>query len=284
VVDREKPTLIVDNVDTLFQRKPEVTELYLNAWTRDIPVLRVVWVGGERQTHRYDVFCPKACSLVGTNLPEALLGRCLLIELWRLKPGETVKKVDPLDAELMEEFKTLQRKLARWSNDHAAALKSAKPTVPTAFVNRPADNWTLLWAIADLAGGDWAEQARDAAERLSQDELVEPSWLEHLLLELWVVFVEPRDKEKRRDKIASAALVKRLTADLTSVWCDYGRGHRVTQREVAALLRKLHIHPRGIAIGKKRVKGYFAEDFFEKQVFERILSRDPLLRSREPAR
>ena len=37
--DREKPTMLFDNVDTLFQRKPEVTELFLNGWTRGIKVL-----------------------------------------------------------------------------------------------------------------------------------------------------------------------------------------------------------------------------------------------------
>ena len=38
--DREKPSMMFDNVDTLFQRKPEVTELFLNGWTRGIKVPR----------------------------------------------------------------------------------------------------------------------------------------------------------------------------------------------------------------------------------------------------
>jgi hypothetical protein len=33
VIDREKPTLLGDNVDTLFQRKPDLTELFLLAYT-----------------------------------------------------------------------------------------------------------------------------------------------------------------------------------------------------------------------------------------------------------
>ena len=36
--DRGKPTMLFDNVDTLFQRKPEVTELFLNGWTRGIKI------------------------------------------------------------------------------------------------------------------------------------------------------------------------------------------------------------------------------------------------------
>ena len=35
------------------------------------------------------------------------------------------------------------------------------------MANRLGDNWTPLFAIADLIGGPWPEQARDAAEKLS---------------------------------------------------------------------------------------------------------------------
>jgi hypothetical protein len=265
--DREKPTMLFDNVDTLFQRKPEVAELFLNGWTKGIKYSRVERIGGEWVTVWFDPFCPKACSLIGTNLPRPLLGRSLLIELWPLKSGEKVDKVNPFDLELMDHFKTLRRKLARWGNDNAAAVKDAKPLVPAAFISRPADNWTLLWAIAELAGDDWAKQARAAAERLSQDELVEPSWLDLLLQELWIVFVEDRRKD-----VTSKQLVARLTAE-TSPWRDYGRGHPVTQREVAASLRKLRIRP--CLVGKARV----GADFFEKEIFQHFLGRDPLILS-----
>jgi hypothetical protein len=235
-------------------------------------------IQGEWVTVWYDPFCAKAVTLVGTNLPEPLISRSIVIELWKMKSGEAVEKVDPLNPELMDAFKTLRRMLRRWADDHGAALKAARPTTPTAFINRSADNWILQWAIADTAGADWGQQARDAAERLSQAGIVEPSWLERLASEFWILFVEPQDKAAPLERIPSADLVKRLTDDPVSVWCDYGRGRPVTQREVAALLRKLHVHPR--SIGKRRVKGYYAHDLFQKQVFERILGRDPLIRSR----
>jgi putative DNA primase/helicase len=279
--DRNKPTQIFDNVDTLFQRKPEVTELFLNGWTRDIKVPRTERVGGERVTVSYDPFCPKACSLIGTNLPRPLLGRCLLIELWPLKPGEEVAEVDPFDLELMDAFKTMRRKLARWAADNAAALKSAKPIFPAGFTNRPRANARLLLAIAELGGEAWAETARATLDRLLREK-VEPSWLDLLLRELLTVF-------EGAESIKSAALVKRLTADPTSEWCEYARGaqplgehargHRVTEREVAFLLRKVHVRPRSLPIGKQRVRGYRRQDFLEKEVFQHFLGCDPLIRS-----
>lgn len=273
--DRDKPTMLFDNVDTLFHRKPEVAGLFLNGWIRGIKYPRNERIDGEWQTVWYDPFCPKACSLIGTNLPRPLLGRCLLIELWPLKPGEEVVEVKPFDPELLDAFKTLRRKLLRWSNDNASQLKNAEPLFPAGFITRPRASAKLLLAIAELASADWAEQARAAFNKLLREKR-EPSWLDLLLRELWAVFVDG----KRKD-ITSQHLIARLTADPTSEWCEYGRGHNVTQRELAALLRGLHIRPHP-TLGKTRVRGYHRADFLEKQIFEHFLGRDPLFRSGPP--
>ena len=55
----------------------------------------------------------------------------------------------------------------RWAIDNAEALKGAEPEMPAGFDNRLGDNYRVLLAIADLAGGEWPEQAREAAQRLS---------------------------------------------------------------------------------------------------------------------
>jgi Protein of unknown function (DUF3631) len=272
--DHDKPTMLFDNVDTLFQRKPEVAELFLIGWTRGIKIPRVERIAGNWQTVWYDPFCAKACSLIGTNLPPPLLGRCLLIELWPLKSGEEVAEVNPFDQELIDAFKTFRRKLLRWSNDNASPLKNAEPLFPGGFTARPRSNAKLLLAIAELAGDACAEKARAAIDKLLREKR-EPSWLELLLREMWGIFIEG----KRKD-ITSSQLVTRLTADPTSVWCEYGRGHNVTQREVAALLRKVHIRPR--LVGKNRVGGYHRADFLEKQIFQHFLRRDPLILSPKP--
>ena len=39
--------------------------------------------------------------------------------------------------------------------------------MPAGFENRLGDNYRLLLAIADLAGGEWPQRARQAAQRLS---------------------------------------------------------------------------------------------------------------------
>lgn len=90
--------------------------------------------------------------------------------------------------------------------------------------------------------------------------------------ELWDVFIT-----KAHVNITSKQLLARLITDPTSVWCEYSHDRRVTERQVAVLIRKLRIRPR--LIGKKRVSGYHRQDFLDRQVFEHFLGRDPLILS-----
>ena len=83
-----------------------------------------------------------------------------------------------------------------------------------------------------------------------------------------------------RDDIASAAIVRELTADPDSEWCEYkGRGP-ITQRQIASLLKNYKIypgtiHPTGRADDSPR--GYRWADFDD--AFARFLPRDPHIRT-----
>ena len=105
------------------------------------------------------------------NIPRTLIGRSIIIKLWPKKRDEK----QSFNHEDDEEFGNLRRKLARWAADNAVTLKDTKPLLPVGFNNRVAANWRLLLAVAELAGGDWPKQARDAAERLSRT-IRKPSW------------------------------------------------------------------------------------------------------------
>jgi putative DNA primase/helicase len=264
IIDREDPTLIMDNCDRAFSLNPELADIFMQGYTRGFPVPRLV----GHSIHAFKVFGPKACSLIGTKLPEALLTRCLLIDLWPALPEEVPEQLSEFDLEQIEKFATLRRKLARWAKDNMEALKGAKPAVPEAFVNRSVDNWSALWAISDLAGDEWGKLARSAAERLADAELTEPSWLKRLLEEFCVIFVK-----EDRDWITSSELIKQLTNDPISPWNNY-RGGRVTQWQIPVLLKPLGIKP--VLVGPRRVGGYRRKEFLEKEIFARFLGRRSL--------
>ena len=261
-VDREKPTLLVDEADDLFARKSDVKHIFNAGWTRGAKVARQVSIGGVSMTVWFDIFCPKAVGLLGMNLPRTLVGRSIVIKLWPKTADEKVENFSHSDD---EEFANLRRKLARWSSDNAGALKDAKPLLPANFNNRLAANWRLLLAIAELAGGQWPKQARDAAERLSRT-IRKPSWGLRLVAAFKDIFAGGRKA------IPSREIVAALTADRDSVWCEYNRGGPITRRQVADLLEQYDIHP--VVIHPTRCsslspRGYKVEQF--RDVFERFL-------------
>ena len=84
--------------------------------------------------------------------------------MWPKRPDEHVQEFQHRDD---DKFATLRRKLLRFANDQARAIAEIKPAFPSGFNNRPQANWKLLLAIAELAGGDWPERARKAAEYIA---------------------------------------------------------------------------------------------------------------------
>ena len=268
-VDRDHPTLLIDEAADLFHRKRDLQNIVNASWIRGTMIPRVVQ-GVDRD---FDPFCPKVIAFNGTALPNALASRCIVITLWRKLPSEKAELFPFAD---VPEFLELRRKLTRWSADHATALADANPALPPDFDNRLAANWRLLFAIADHAGGAWPEQARKAA--ISRAPL-EPSAGGALLEALRGL----RAQGGNQESIASAAIVQALTADLDGEWCEY-KGHGpITQRQVAALLKNYEIFPRTIhPTGKADAspRGYVWRDFDD--AFARFLPPDPHIRTQAP--
>ena len=230
--DREKPTMVFDNVDRMFQQKPGIADLFLYGWSRGVGYRARRRIGGHLvpgtlrsilreglHADRHQYSAPAARSLP--------VDRALAVG-----PGDEVIEVNPHDEALMAEFETLRRKLSRWSLDHADTLKLTKPLFPAGLIGRQRDNAKLLLAIAELAGDVWADKARLAMEKLLHEQR-EPAWLDLLLRELWDVFIE-----KGNANITSKQLLARLASDPTSVWYEFNRDRRVTERQIAVLLRR----------------------------------------------
>ena len=159
------------------------------------------------------------------SLPDTTETRTINVKLKRKLPTE---KVEHFGHEDDEAFYILRRKAARWAGDNARALKQARPALPDGFDNRLADNWRVLLAIADLAGGRYPATARATAVRLSrQPELGEEIRLLSALREMFVAQAE----------VTSAEVVAHLTADPASEWYAFHDRGPITQRQVAFLLR-----------------------------------------------
>ena len=229
VVDRDHPTLLVDEADDLFHRKPDLKHIVNAGWTRGTKIPRVV----QGVVREFDPFCPKAIALKGMAMPDATASRSIVVDLWPKRPDEKVEVFAFADA---PEFLELRRKLMRWSADHATTIAEAKPTLPPGFNNRRAANWHLLLAIADHTAGDWPKRARQAAIKLLSRQNAEPSAGVRLLTALQEIFAN-------RTEITSAELVQLLAADPDAEWGAFRGRDAISQRGLAALLKPYDVRP-----------------------------------------
>jgi hypothetical protein len=150
-----------------------------------------------------------------------------------------------------ENFVILRRKFLRWSTDNMAKLKAAKPKMPPGFYSRSEENCHLMFAIADLAGGDWPKKARTAAVKLAREHNA-PSLGKRLLAIFYALFT-------RHGRLLTSKQVEHLVPAEDEVFAHYGKHpHSINRFEIAILLRPYgvqpdNIHPRG---GKTTDRGY----------------------------
>ena len=224
--------------------------------------------GREGRYVEYDVFGTQAIAMKGFNMPDTTLSRCILCMIWpktaeRDRRAEFNKRDD-------EEFVTLRRKLLRWSVDNAAALQAATPEGQ--FNNRVRNNWRLLWAIADLAGGDWPKRARAAALEL-ETERDEPSEGLRLLAAIHDIF-------GTREAMTSAEICAALVVDPSGEWANFRDKGPISQTQLAVLLKQYRIRTQKVSPAGIRLNGYFCAQF--KNAFARLLqkpAREPDIRT-----
>ena len=257
IVDRLKPTLLLDEADKLFQRNTALAHIINTSWTNSGQ--KIPRVGPRGVVVEYDCYGAQAIAMKGLNLPDTTASRCILCMIWPKLPSEVVEDFSYLDD---DEFRTLRRMLARWAVDNAVALRDAKPEPAPGFNNRIQMNWRTLLAIADLAGGAWPKRARAAASELRKDDSSEPSdgikalaAMEELL--------------RTRTKITSAEVTTALTADPESEWNNFRGQGPISQTQFAALLKPYGIRP----VKLTRLNGYRREQFT--MAFARLLQRKP---------
>ena len=206
----------------------------------------------------FSTWCPKAIARIG-RLPHVLADRCIVFRMQRKLPTEGCERLDEKVAE------RLRSRCLRFVLDRAEAIGEAQPVMPAGMNDRAADIWGPLLVIADLAGGAWAERARQAATGLSSSAQ-EGDPMGTLLLDLLEVFMR-LDEER----VFSRTMVTWLERCADRPWMELRRGKKVTELWLAHQLRPYGIRPKTMRIGEERAKGYAREDFWE--VFRRYIPK-----------
>jgi putative DNA primase/helicase len=201
-IEAVRPTLLIDEADSFVKDNEELRGILNSGHTKVAAnVIRSVEVNGEHQPRRFSTWAPKAIATI-RSLADTLEDRAIIVQLQRKPPGAKVERLRKRDNEW---FAALRSNAFRWATDNFDRLVDPDPDVPDALNDRAADNWRLLLAIADLAGGEWPELAREAALPLSGEAQDSAVGVE-LLKDIRLAFGDD-------EVIRSADLVAKLTAD-----------------------------------------------------------------------
>jgi hypothetical protein len=249
VIEQKQPTLIIDEADTFLHGRDEMAGI-LNAGYRkgNAYVMRVA-EGKQRQTGlaKYSCWCPKVMAAIG-RLPDTLADRCIVITMQRKLAGETCERLRDLGAT------QFGRRCAEFVEQHRDRIASVRPEIPAALNDRAADIWEPLLAIADIAGGEWPQLARDAALQLSaSDNELTP--LGYFLKDLrnWIVI-------NKWDRVLSRDIVSSFNPVHDRPWEDLRRGREINEWWLSLQLRGLGLRPKMMRAGEARGRGYLFEE------------------------
>jgi hypothetical protein len=247
VVDMAKPTLFVDETDATSHMTEDYRRILNSGYKANGYVMR----SDRGVMRKFSTYCPKMFAGIG-RLPDTIRDRSIEIRMRRPTDGEAAGiERFRVDAELDQSLKAIQSRLYLLSYDHSYEVENASPALADLGGNaRAQDIWEPLWAIADMAGGEWPDAARDSARALLQDEPEDPKI--GLLADIRTVF---GDHERQMESQVILASVNELPAG------EYTRV-LTTTRELAVLLKPFDIHPRQIRFSPTRsLRGYRRDDF-----------------------
>ncbi len=267
LAESHRPVFLIDECDShLSSRNPDdgLRGILNSGHAKGKLALRCV--GDDNAVKGFNTFTPVALAGIG-NLPPTLGDRSVKILLHRRKADEYVQD---FRSDRADHLRELASQAARWVTDNKEALQHAEPVMPGGLFNRRADVWRPLIAIADVAGGDWPERARQAAMGLESGMVDDSESITVMLFaDIRAAFEQYGD-----NKMPSAKLAEYLNDMEGRPWPEYGRSRKpITTNQIARLLRRHAISPGTIRWGAETAKGYKLGTFQE--AFSRYLLPTP---------
>jgi hypothetical protein len=258
-------TLILDEIDAWFtgnaggNANDNIRGLINAGFQRGAKVLRM---GGANMTdvQKFNVFAPVVMAGIG-RLPYTVEDRSVTVMMRRKAPHEHVdpyriRRDKPGLTELHDRIDKWAKEVCDMAQDHAAC-----GDVDTPVDDRQADVWEPLLVVAQLAGGNWPDAAREACRGMCAKADDGDQSSGQLLL------IDIRDIFGAQEFIRSTDLASYLKMQHDSPWFD----EMLTAAKLASRLRGYGIHPRHSA--DKACRGYYRADF--RDAWLRYLPKGP---------
>lgn len=255
VQDGVRRTLILDEVDTVFGPKPseagEALRQVLNAGNRRKgKVMRADRNTGK--VEEFDPFGPKVLGGIG-DLPETVADRSVRIAMRRALPEELASLDYAGGREIDAACQSVRPLVARWAHDVEELAGNLRPERVEGLNARAMDAWEPLLALAELAGGEWPEKAREAAVVLSGEREADADsggLARRLLFDCHEAFGDV-------ERLSSAELVASLRSMQDSPWHSLD-GSGLDASTLSRLLRRYEVRPEKLRVHGEAnpVRGY----------------------------
>lgn len=259
----DHPTLVMDEADTYIRRDREIAGIFNSGHKRSMAQIPRC----TAETHEpriYSTWAPKCMAMIGLP-PDTILDRSIVIRLKRRLRNE---QTTPDREKFLKPLEALKRKWSRWQCDSAQSLVGADPAFPAGLTNdRAADNWSHLFAIAELAGPAWRDRAHRAAVAMSgfddgDDQMTIGC---ELLRDIRALFQTVRFRAAfNQGKVPSEELCNLLTGDKDLRWQYFNDEEPLRQKQLSRLLGEFGIRSKSIRIGDDATsKGFELSQFDE---------------------
>jgi hypothetical protein len=252
-------TILYDEIDTVFgpraKENEEIRGLLNAGHKRGAVAGRCAVRGKEVFTEELPAYSAVALAGLGW-LPDTIMSRSVVVRMRKRRQGEDVKPYR--DRQHAPEGHQLRSQIETWAKYIADDVtpREGWPVLPESIVDRAADVWEPLIAIADMAGGQWPARARSAALGLMESgEDREPSLGVTLLQDCKTAFGSAVE-------MPSSLLISALVAMPEAPWGDL-KGKPLDPRGLSARLREYGIKPKTIRIGDATPRGYCRSDFID---------------------
>jgi hypothetical protein len=261
-IEQLKPTLILDENEKYLEAGSDLHAILNEGHCRGATVLRVL---GENQELRcFDIFGLVAFARNG-RIPDDLEQRSIVIEMQRRLPGESLAE---LRDDRSEQLDNLARMCCRWADDVADVIRDHDPDMG-GLINRVADNWRPLFAIADAISSDWPDRIRQACADLMPSSENADSIDTMLLADIKTIF-----DDNGADRLSSEQICEALVTMEGHPWAEFGKaGKPITKNKLAYRLDRFGIRSATKRIGDRTAKGYYRHQFEE--AWSRYLTVDP---------
>ncbi|MGG7519775.1 DUF3631 domain-containing protein [Allorhizobium undicola] len=260
VADQDnRPTILYDEIDTIFgpaARGNEDLRGMINAgYRRGAKVGRCFTEKGKVLTQDFSTYAAIAMGGLG-DLPDTIMSRSVIMRMRRRGQGE---KVEPFTPRLHEPPANILRdELVAWAASVFSLAETFQPILPDGISDRNAEVWEPLLMVAELAGGQWPDLARQAATEAVQSAKAnnKPSLGVQLLADIRACFSD-------KDRLTTADLLNKLLADEEAPWGDLGR-KKLDARILAKMLGEHGIKSSTIRMPNDSTpKGYKREAFHD---------------------